>query len=341
MSYAETMDDYPPGLVTVINSKPPVIAAIHFPEALGSLFVDLIHHPIRFVSVDEACHPQVSVLLVGPNAGRGEIGDAIRLWFSEGDNRPLLVCTGNPDLTSWLESREMDRLVWATIAFPPGPRERRIILRAVESSHGEVSRLRQSLVSLEVRHRGLQDLARKLRWDASTCPLTGVFNRRAIESFLEDELARTSTCNPLAVGLVDIDRFRETNKQHLHTGGDLVLHEVARVMASSIRESDALGRIGGDEFLIVARNTGLEGAAILAERIRQNIENTEFSCMTGITKATVSIGFAVAEAGNPVTVQKMKEQAAKALLDAKESGRNRAVISLASPKNPQDAPAPI
>jgi len=64
MSHAETMIDYPPGLVTVINSKPPVIAAIHFPEALGSLFVDLIHHPIRFVLVDEACHPQVSVLLV-------------------------------------------------------------------------------------------------------------------------------------------------------------------------------------------------------------------------------------------------------------------------------------
>lgn len=324
----------------MIISKPPVIAAVHFPEAIASLFVDLIHYPIRFVTVDEACHSQVSVLLVGPNAGRGHMGDAFRLWFREGDNRPLLVCTADPDLACWLDGPEMDRLVWATIGFPPGPRERRIILRAVESSHGEVSRLRQSLVSLEVRHRGLQDLARKLRWDASTCPLTGVFNRRAIESFLEEELARTSGCSPFAVGLVDIDRFRETNKQHLHTGGDMVLHEVARVMATSIRESDALGRIGGDEFLIVARNTGMEGAAILAERIRQNIEKTEFSCITGVTKATVSIGFAVAEAGNPVTVQKMKEHAAKALLDAKEAGRNRAVICSALPKMAPDAQAP-
>lgn len=326
--------------MTVTNSKPPVIAAIHFPETLGHLFVDLIYYPIRFVAVDEACHPQVSVLLVGPNAGRGEIGEAIRLWFAEGDNRPLLVCTGDPDLASWLESPEMDRLVWATIRVPPGLGERRIILRAVEASHGEVSRLRQSLVSLEVRHRGLQDLARKLRWDASTCPLTGVFNRRAIESFLEEELARTSGCNSLAIGLVDIDRFRETNKLHLHTGGDLVLHEAARVMASSIRESDALGRIGGDEFLIVARNTGMDGAAILAERIRLNIENTEFSCITGTTKATVSIGFAVAEAGNPVTAQKMKELAAKALLEAKEAGRNRAIICPALPRKDQDAQAP-
>ena len=330
----------PCGLETVTHTKPPVIAAVHFPEVIGSLFVDLLQFTIRFVSLIEACDPRVSVLLVGPNATRGDIGDSIRAWFSEGDNRPLLVCPGTPDLASWLEGQEMDRLVWATLCFPPGQRERRIILRAVESSHGEASRLRQSLVSLEVRHRGLQDLARKLRLDASTCPLTGVFNRRAIESFLENEVARTSDCNPLAVGLVDIDRFRETNKRHLHTGGDLVLHEAARVMASSIRESDVLGRIGGDEFLIVARNTGLEGAAILAERIRQNIENAVFTCPKELIKTTVSIGFAVAVTNNAVSAQTLKEHAAKALLDAKNAGRNRAVINEILPKFTQDGQGP-
>lgn len=327
------MSDYPLGPATVTHPKRPVLAATHFPESFVSILIDLIHLPIRFVPLDAACRSDSSALLVGPIAGRGEIGDAVRAWYGEGDNRPLLVCPGNPDIASWLEETEMDRLIWATIALPPGPKDRRIILRALESSQSEISRLKESLVSLELRHRGLQDLARKLRWDASTCPLTGVFNRRAIEGFLEDELARASGCRPLAVGLVDIDRFRETNKRHLHTGGDLVLHEVARVMSSSIRESDALGRIGGDEFLIVARNTGVDGASALAERIRQNIDDAEFTCLTGVTKTTVSIGFAVAQANDIVTVQKMKELAAKALLDAKDAGRNRAVICPVMPSS--------
>lgn len=322
------MTGYPLGSETVSHSPPPILAAAHFPDHSRDQLADLIQHPILFVSIEEACRSRASVLLVGPEADRALIEAAIRAWFREGDNRPLLVCPGQADLAAWLETPEMDNLVWATFSLPPGRTDRRIIQRAVESSRTEVSRLRESLVSLEARNQGLQDLARKLKWDASTCPLTGAFNRRAIDALLEAELARNSGACALAVGLVDIDHFRETNKRHLHTGGDLVLRGAAGVMAASIRESDALGRIGGDEFLVLARNTGIEGASVLGERIRRNIESADFHCHSGVAKASVSIGFAVAPPGVPAMSIDMKELAARALRAAKEGGRNRVVISL-------------
>ncbi|MFM7110528.1 MAG: GGDEF domain-containing protein [Planctomycetota bacterium] len=320
------------------ESRQPIIAATLFPDILALPLADFIKLPIQFVSIDDCGRRDWRALIVGPDATRADYGRIIRAWYSEGDNRPLLACPVDGDIASWLEGPEMDRIVWNTLSVPPGPRDRRIVLRALESANSEIGRLRDSLAALEVRNRGLVDLARQLRRDATTCPLTGVFNRRAIEGLLDGEVSRRSGL-ALAVGLVDIDRFREANKRHLHTGGDIVIRGVAEVISTIIRESDAIGRIGGDEFLIIARGTGMEGATALATRIRQSVTAARFDCPNGPASASVSIGFAVAEGLQAVSAQSMRDLAAKALLDAKEAGRDRAVIRFALSPQPE-GPAP-
>lgn len=318
----------------VNETRQPIIAATLFPDILALPLADIIQLPIQFVSIEDCSKSDWCALIVGPEATRADYGRIIRAWYSEGDNRPLLACPVDGNIASWLEGREMDRIIWNTLSVPPGPRDRRIVLRALESAKSEIGRLRDSLASLEVRNRGLIDLASQLRRDATTCPLTGVFNRRAIEGLLEGEVAGRSG-SPLSVGFVDIDRFRETNKRHLHTGGDIVIRGVADVISTIIRESDALGRIGGDEFLIIARGTGMEGATALATRIRQSVTAARFDCQNGPASTTVSIGFAVAEGIQAVSAQSLKDMAAKALLEAKEAGRDRAVVRFARSTQPE------
>src|SRR5262249_13529407 len=77
---------------------------------------------------------------------------------------------------------------------------------------------------------------------------------------------------PLALGYVDVDHFKRVNTEYLLTGGDQVLRALARVLASSVREVDSVGRVGGEEFLVIARDTDAAGVSTLAERIRSTVE---------------------------------------------------------------------
>src|SRR5262249_21185283 len=114
--------------------------------------------------------------------------------------------------------------------------------------------------------------------------------------------------------------------RYLLPGGDEVLKGLARTLRESIRSVDFVGRIGGEEFLVVAPETGLDGAAVLAERIRTTVEDTPIPYDGHKIAVTVSMGFAVAEAGVPAEYEQMKHDAAAALSEAKATGRNRAVI---------------
>jgi diguanylate cyclase (GGDEF)-like protein len=173
----------------------------------------------------------------------------------------------------------------------------------------------------------LQQRTRELERLALTDPLTGLFNRRAT-----DELARFALKmhnrypSPLALGFIDVDHFKNINTQYLLTGGDEVLKGLARILTSSLREVDSVGRVGGEEFLIIARETGEEGAKVLAERIRATVENTPIEYNGRVISITVSVGFAVADVGIPADYASMRDLAAGALSAAKQNGRNRCEI---------------
>ncbi len=187
--------------------------------------------------------------------------------------------------------------------------------------------LQQRTRELEEANHLLQQRTRELERLALTDPLTGLFNRRAMEELARFELKRHARYpSPLSIGLIDVDHFKRVNTEYLYTGGDEVLRGLAHLLASSLREVDSVGRLGGEEFLVIARETGQDGALRLAERIRSTVAATPIAYEGHAISITLSIGMAVAEVGIPAAQEAMYETAARALAEAKEAGRNRVVV---------------
>jgi len=166
---------------------------------------------------------------------------------------------------------------------------------------------------------------------AITDPLTGLYNRRYMEShvtsLVEQALARGK---PLALLVVDIDYFKAVNDVHGHDAGDDVLREFATRVKKSIRGIDLACRYGGEEFVIVMPETDMAVAAIVAERIRRRIAGEPFSIRSGAAAldVTISVGIA-ALAGVADTAAQVLKRADQALYRAKRDGRNRVVADAA------------
>jgi diguanylate cyclase (GGDEF)-like protein len=168
---------------------------------------------------------------------------------------------------------------------------------------------------------------------ALTDALTGLPNRRAIDLIARKELLRRLRVPaPLAIGLVDADHFKDINTAYLLSGGDHVLVWLAGVLQGSIRASDSLGRVGGEEFMVVAPGTDEGGAEVLAERLRSTAATGETSYGGRPIRLTVSMGVAVADATSPVSYDQLREAAAAALKEAKEAGRNQWVVRSVGPQ---------
>ena len=177
--------------------------------------------------------------------------------------------------------------------------------------------------ALQEANRLLEQRANELERLALTDPLTGLYNRRAMEELARFELKRHSRYpSPLTLGLIDIDRFKEINTRYLLPGGDEALKGLGRILTGTLREVDSVGRIGGDEFLILARETNEEGATRLAERIRATVASTPILYNREAIRISVSVSFAVAEVDVPTDFDTMYRLAAGAIKDAKDKGRN-------------------
>jgi diguanylate cyclase (GGDEF)-like protein len=122
--------------------------------------------------------------------------------------------------------------------------------------------------------------------------------------------------------MLDLDHFKETNDKFGHLVGDVVLKETAVILKDTLREIDIIGRYGGEEFSIVLTGIGREGAAQVAERIRQNVESAVFKAYDEVVSSTVSIGVSVFP-DDGVDALNLIESADQALYRAKESGRNK------------------
>jgi diguanylate cyclase (GGDEF)-like protein len=200
--------------------------------------------------------------------------------------------------------------------------------RARRRHEEELSRLASERGrELEEAQAQLFQRTRELERLALNDPLTGLLNRRSVEELARFELKRHARYpTAVALGAIDIDGFIHVNAEHGFLGGDAALVGLARVLARSVRETDSLGRVGGEEFLVVARETNEAGAACLAERIRSMVAANPVAYEGRSIAVTVSVGFAVAEAGAPADYATMRAAAAAALYQAKVEGRNRCVV---------------
>ncbi len=168
---------------------------------------------------------------------------------------------------------------------------------------------------------------------ATTDGLTGLINHRHFQEKADTELARAARyAEPVSVLLFDIDHFKKVNDTYGHPAGDSVLKQVARILKEAVRTSDIAARYGGEEFVSLLVNTDLEGARVMAERIRSSIEKNKFVLDGKNIPVTVSVGYSSFPAdGKEKGV--LIEKADQALYYAKGHGRNQccAARSLAGP----------
>lgn len=184
-------------------------------------------------------------------------------------------------------------------------------------------------------------LNRKLRTASLTDPLTGLPNRRYAMNRLESEWkASERTGTPFSLIMMDIDRFKQVNDTYGHDVGDLVLQATAAAVKGALRGEDEACRIGGEEFIVVCRNAGVEDGAVAAERIRAAVESNIVDA-PGFDKAvTVSLGVAsTGDAGGEYSQESLMalmKGADEAVYQAKNGGRNRVCIAGESADSPDE-----
>lgn len=170
-----------------------------------------------------------------------------------------------------------------------------------------------------------QSMHARLAEQVGSDALTGCLNRRSFEARLRNDLRqarrRSST---VAIAAVDLDHFKDINDSRGHPVGDIVLQQVASIMKSTARDTDAVARYGGDEFVIVLPDTGWQGALTFADRLRRRVDDFSFgppnSTPIGLT---VSVGVALARGSDAVSTETLLQEADAALYRAKTAGRNR------------------
>ena len=153
-------------------------------------------------------------------------------------------------------------------------------------------------------------------------PLTGICNRTALDEQMHREISharrQSSSC---AMLILDIDHFKAINDKYGHIIGDCALKAIAAMINGCKRDGDLLFRYGGEEFVILMRDTDRDGALLLAERVRRSIEDNSCNCSGAELTMTVSIGISVLQdTDSPVSLFARADQA---LYSAKRNGRNQ------------------
>ena len=190
------------------------------------------------------------------------------------------------------------------------------------------------VASISLAHLAVGDrLRNSLRDAAFRDPLTRLYNRRYAFRKVRDELRRYRRyADPFSVLLIDADHFKRINDRFGHRAGDIALKAIANACRKSVRDIDTVGRYGGEEFIILLPHTKAADAAIVAERIRRAMLETEVRWQEHKLDVTLSLG--IAQAGlHADSFDELIVAADQALYAAKKGGRNRTVIADA-PRNP-------
>jgi diguanylate cyclase (GGDEF)-like protein len=194
-----------------------------------------------------------------------------------------------------------------------------VLVRCVPAVHDEEPAWLCSLTDVSA----LKQTRDQLEALATTDPLTGALNRRAVSEAAQAELRRARRHGkPFAALLLDIDHFKRVNDTHGHQAGDRVLQQVAAACGAQLREIDRFGRWGGEEFIVLLPETDLDGALVVAERVRQAVAASSVAGDDGLPIAiTTSIGVASLSLHDE-PLEALLARADTALYQAKHEGRN-------------------
>jgi diguanylate cyclase (GGDEF)-like protein/PAS domain S-box-containing protein len=204
---------------------------------------------------------------------------------------------------------------WAAVSISPIIDSNGVITHFV-SINEDITARKESEEKIKSLNAGLEQLA-------MTDYLTNLYNRRYFMQRGIEEVKRAWRNNqPLALLMLDVDQFKKVNDTHGHEAGDRVLQQIAAALKSSLRETDILGRMGGEEFAILLPNTALEEAGLLADRVRHSIATLSFEISGELLAVTVSIGVVVIT--NEMSgIDDMLRNADAAMYQAKRRGGDR------------------
>ncbi|MFO7579249.1 MAG: GGDEF domain-containing protein [Nitrosomonas halophila] len=183
----------------------------------------------------------------------------------------------------------------------------------------EIDALRKSLQALrgEVSH---------LRWRTSVDQLTGLVSYSKLVEILAQQIdLAQARRQPLSLIMADLDFFKSINDTYGHLVGDLVLRHTAERIQAAVRDFDIVGRFGGEEFTVILKNTDIEMAGIIGERIRAEIAGGPIHVKALNISITISLGVAMLRQDE--TMEALLERADAAMYQAKRAGRNRVVIA--------------
>ena len=221
---------------------------------------------------------------------------------------PVLLLTSHEAMETKVKGLEQGASDYLTKPFSPEE------LLARVKVHLKIKALQDDL-------RANNQLLQKL---AQTDPLTELHNRRHMMETLEAEFDRSNrVASPFALLMIDLDHFKQVNDTYGHQLGDRVLQSIAWEIKGSLRQYDSAARFGGEEFALLLPETALKGANLVAERLRQSINDIEFAGPLSGLKVTVSVGVAAIPNAKVSTISDLIRLADDALYAAKRNGRNR------------------
>jgi diguanylate cyclase (GGDEF)-like protein len=182
---------------------------------------------------------------------------------------------------------------------------------------------------LQAQQQLLEQQNSRLSYLAEHDSLSGLLNRRAFGEIVAHELLRAErNQQPLCLLMLDLDHFKQINDQYGHPLGDRVIRQTATLLASQVRASDSLARIGGEEFVLLLPECGLQQGRQIAELLRQSVEQ-QLRQIDGLELAlTVSIGLVAIPAGQPYSYERLYAASDRALYQAKRNGRNQVAVEL-------------
>lgn len=200
------------------------------------------------------------------------------------------------------------------------------ILRAMDSVNLKLQN-EQLLAQLAQKNYELEELNKRLHSLSVSDDLTGLYNMRFMNEFINKEIMRARRYNrTFAIILLDLDSLKMTNDKYGHLAGSMLIKSVADIIKSMVRKSDTVARFGGDEYIIFADELNLETAKTVGERIRENIQNMKLEFEGNVICTTASIGIACfPDDGDDF--KQLFSSADAAMYFAKNNGKNRVCLA--------------
>lgn len=219
----------------------------------------------------------------------------------------------------------------------PDQRVKAVIMQMLESArvaYLESQRLEHLLRTSLATTTSLMEELEQRRREALIDPLTGLFNRRAMDAHLAT-LVAADDAPPVSVLVIDIDNFKAINDEHGHSVGDSVIRNVADLIRRSVRGGDLAARFGGEEFVVILADTPARGAMTVAEALRLRIELLRLKrTRDGQLLAPITASIGVTEMRTDDSAESVISRADDALYTAKNSGRNRVILGATAASAP-------